>query len=546
MKKKELLDYFGDGLLDSLYGFCYARVNDSYEAQELCSDIVLELVKAANTDGEIQSAYPFIWRVARNVYADFSAARRRGADMMYSGDPNEALALIEDRGGDDNSAELLEALWRRIAFLTKAYREVMIMFYIDGLSTAEIARRQHTSEGAVRQRLFSARQKLRNEVDEMEKSMDRECGKPVALEKLDFVLTGTGNPSWGDPRPFPVRMFSNHIIWLCREKPRTALEIARELDVPTLYVEQELEILARGDNGEYGLLRRLDGGRYAINFILFDRDEIERAQAICIEQLPMLVDVIADFIEAHRADYLAFPYLNHRVDMNLILWQQLFQIAGVFENKVENIMREQEFADVTEVSRPFSVYGNVDNGKAWGCGLDGVYAENVCGYSQVYAWNIYISRIQPHFHCAHNIATDPQLQLALRAISGLDIASLSEDGKEHAAKAVGCGYLYREGNMLYTKILACTVEDKGRLFKITNSLQDGYFEEEARSVAKRLAAFIRSAVPGHLIGEWRFANMLASMPFFDLAVDALIERGLLTPPENGVGAEGCWIAVGGK
>ncbi len=70
------------------------------------------MVKVARTDGEITSLYSFIWRVARNVYSDFA----------------------------------------------KACCEVMIMYYIDGLSTAKIAKSQNTSEGAVCQRLFSARQ----------------------------------------------------------------------------------------------------------------------------------------------------------------------------------------------------------------------------------------------------------------------------------------------------------------------------------------------------------------------------------------------------
>ena len=77
MKKHELLKYFDDELLDKLFGFCYARTNDSYEAKELCSDILFALVKAAHTDGEITSIYPYVWKVARNVYANFSNTKRK-------------------------------------------------------------------------------------------------------------------------------------------------------------------------------------------------------------------------------------------------------------------------------------------------------------------------------------------------------------------------------------------------------------------------------------------------------------------------------------
>ena len=204
MKKQDLLKYFDDHLLDKLFGFCYARTNDSYEAEELCSDIIYALVKAAHSDGEIESVYPFIWRVARNVYADFSNNRRKRAETIYEGDSEEILLGIAEEDTSDDSAELLTSVYRRIAFLTKAYREVMIMFYIDGLSTAQIAKAQGTSEGAVRQRLFSARQKIKSEVEEMAETYN----KPVALDKIDYVIWGTGRPAWGDPRNVCTRMFS--------------------------------------------------------------------------------------------------------------------------------------------------------------------------------------------------------------------------------------------------------------------------------------------------------------------------------------------------
>ena len=38
--------------------------------------------------------------------------------------------------------------------------------------------------------------------------------------------------------------------------------------------------------------------------------------------------------------------------------------------------------------------------------------------------------------------------------------------KEHAAKAIECGYLYRENEMLYTKILVCEIKEKDNLFGV--------------------------------------------------------------------------------
>lgn len=538
MKKYELVKYFDESLMDKLFGFCYARTNDSYEAGELCSDIIFALVKASGTVGEITSIYPFIWKVARNVYADFSKSRRKYADKFYEGNADEVLQYVADDTQDDNSNELLSSVYRRIAFLTKAYREVMIMYYLDGLSIAEIAKRQNASEVAIRQRLFSARQKIKSEVEKMTEIYN----KPLALDKVDYIIWGTGNPEWGDPRELGTRMFSNHIIWLCHKKPMSAAEIAEELNVPTLYVEEELEFLTQGKNGEYGFLLRMANGKYAINFILLDKEIIEEAHALYTEQLPQICTIISDHIAKYKDEYLAFPYLNKKVDWNLILWQQIFPMSQAFSERVEDILAEKYFAEYEQTNRPFSIFGYVDNGKAYGGGWDGIVAQNVCGYSLVSMDNIYITRIKNHFHCGHNISNDAQIQLAIRAIDGLPISSLPETEKEHAAKAIECGYLYRENDMLYTKILVHGTENHRQLFNITGKLHNA-FENECQIVAAKLAALIKKSIPTYLLGEWKLANKLANMPVLDSVVEALIEQEILIPPMDGIGAEGCWMSV---
>nr|WP_300677548.1 hypothetical protein [uncultured Acetatifactor sp.] len=137
-----------------------------------------------------------------------------------------------------------------------------------------------------------------------------------------------------------------------------------------------------------------------------------------------------------------------------------------------DILSQKYFAQVKKEERPFHVYGYVDDGERHGGGQDGVYASNICGYSWVYAENIYNNWIQPHFNCDHDMGNDLRLQLALRAVDGLAVDSLSDREKEYAARAVECGYLYRDGEKLYTKILVCQRKDQNRLFGITNRLRN--------------------------------------------------------------------------
>lgn len=218
-------------------------------------------------------------------------------------------------------------------------------------------------------------------------------------------------------------------------------------------------------------------------------------------------------------------------------------MSETFAEIVEKILREKYFADAGKIDRPFSVFGYVDNGKYYGGGWDSVDAENVCGYAKIHLENIYITRIKAHFHCGLNVANDSMIQLALRAIDGLELSRLSETEKEHAAKTVDCGYLYREGEMLYTKILVSDMKDRDRLFEVSKKLNGGCFDTEAEIVAGRIANMIRKTVPEYLLAEWSFFNMLANLPVLDNLVEDLIKRNILIPLEDGIGAEGCWMSV---
>ena len=100
-------------------------------------------------------------------------------------------------------------------------------------------------------------------------------------------------------------------------------------------------------------------------------------------------------------------------------------------------------------------------------------------------------------------------------------------------------YLYT----LYTKILVCSADDAEHLYDISSGLRKGFFEEDAKKVAVKIATLIKNTVPSYLLCEWRFANVLANLPVIDAVAEMLIEKGVLTPPENGIGAEGCWMII---
>ena len=542
MKQSELLNLIDRALLEKLYGFCYRRTSDHYESDELCSDILHAYVTAVSRGGAIADPTAFLWKIAHNVYADFSERRRKRAETEAMLDPDITPDDIPCEDDEEIMAlrdERLAAIYRQIAFLGRAYRDVMIAFYLEGIPIAEIARRENTSVGAIKQRLFTAREKIKGEVTNMTTTNEN----AMKLQQMNWNVWGTGNPNTGEAAAHCQRQFSQHLVWLCRKQARTAKELSELLCVPMGYVEEELGIQCFGESG-YGMLRKTEDGKYISNVLLFDRAEIAAAQKIYLDRMDALCDIIVKYAEEHMDEYMSYPYLNKTVDKNLVLWRHVKHYESIVECQVEEEL-DTAFADVEKpTKRPYSqfVFEQDPDARYWGGGCDGIGGNDIAGYKFVHLLNLYNSTLQAHFHCGHDIPGDMPLLLAIRAIDGIDVNLLTEDEKEYAAKAIQQGYVYRDGDMLYTKFLCEPMDEE----KSPTKANMGLFAEITpicHEIAKELSALLRRIIPAHLLGEYPFANMLAGIPVNDSIIETLIAKGLLTVPENGVGAEGMWMQI---
>ena len=343
--------------LQQLYRFSYYRCNTSFEAEDLCFDIVLAILLALEKQEHIQNFYAFAWTIAHRVYANYCQKRNLERQnfcndhtifVSYDHEDNEILEeMIKQKQ--------LNQIFVEISFLSKIYREVMIMYYIDELKIKDIAKKLNISETTVKQRLFSARNFIKKEVKTM--------------NKKNYVLKPRGN----DPRIKMERTFSQNLIYLCKDKPKTAKELSEELSVPMPYVEEELEIQCRGENGEYGMLRQLDNGKYTINTLLVDYDEYLQANNIFEKYLPELCKIINQTLNCKSKKILSFPFLSRQDNLNFIFWSLIQRINNHFEDKVNELLKEKYFCDVKPVERTFSTatiaYTNEQNPTfdVWGC-----------------------------------------------------------------------------------------------------------------------------------------------------------------------------------
>lgn len=545
MKTNEPLKLLSDReFLDKIYQFSYHRCNTSFEAEDLCSDIILAVISAIQKQEQIDNFYAFVWTIARRVYADYSRKRNTERQMcsmensyiVPESEENEIDALIEEAAARKQISKIFE----EISFLSKAYREVMVLYYIDELKVRDIAQRLGISETTVKQRLFSARKSVRKEVEAMNE-------RTYILKPVRLAFSGTGNPCGNDPRIKAERIFSQNLVYLCKDKPRSAKELSEELCVPMPYIEEELEIQCRGENGKYGMLRRLDNGKYIVNIHLVDYDEYDQANKIFEKHLAAFCNVLKDTLKRNEKKILSFPYLSAQKDVRFIMWSLISRIVWDLEERVNKVLAEKYFADATPINRDFSCVavaytdGQEPSFDFYGC--DGIDAVSVGGFQHVFVSNIYGKRIEEHFHCGHNLSQDQKLLMTLRAIGGMRIDGLSETEKEVAAKALECGYLRKNGNSIEPKMIVIDRKNEADFHHLSYEFNEG-LDAMTEQIAAELSGFMHDHIPGHLMNEYHiYTGLIAGIRMLSRTIEACISEGLLLEPESRIGAEGMLMVV---
>ena len=547
MKTDEILRLIADkDFLDKIYRFSYHRCSTSFEAEDLCSEIILTAISSIRQQSEITDFYAFVWTIARRVYADFCEKRNRNChtvsiencEMPLVSKENEIERLIEETV----MTEQLKKIFHEIAFLSKAYRDVMVMYYIDERNIKDIADTLCISETAVKQRLFSARNTIRKEVTFMN-------NRNLSLKPVRLNFIGTGNPCNNDPRGKAERTLSQNLIYLCKDKPKTAKELSEELCVPMPYIEEELEIQCHGENGSYGMLRRLDNGKYVTNVLLVDYSEYDAANQIYEKHLPEFCSILKDALARNQDKILSFPYLSPQKDIRFIMWSLISQIIWDFQRQINTMISETYFSDVLPVKRNFScvaiAFTEADKPDFAFYGCDGITAMSHGGYKSVFVSNIYGARIDKHFSCGHDIANDAQLLITIKSIGGLSVKELSEAEKEVTAQAIGCGYLQKSGEILEPKIIVIDrahEEDFYHLASVFN--QNENMQGIIASIAEETAAFIRKHVPEYLLNEYQNYNtLIAGERILSRAIEECITEDILTVPESSIGAEGMLMFI---
>ncbi|MBQ7715157.1 MAG: RNA polymerase sigma factor [Clostridia bacterium] len=257
----KLRDLYVSEYLEKLFYFCLKKTGDISEAEDLASDISLDILSAIEKGTEIENFPAWVWRIARNRYSSWVAEKSLRRGSFYPDDVSE-YDVPSDECLEDSLThnEDLKLLRRELAFIASEYREMIVAYYIKQKRISEIAKNLSIPEGTVKTKLYRARKILKEGL-----KMAREFGKrSYDPESIYFVANGYQPSHLAHPWKAVERKIPVNILCEANNNPSTAEELSIALGIALPYMEDEIALLEQAT-----LLKKLDDGRYITSFFIY-------------------------------------------------------------------------------------------------------------------------------------------------------------------------------------------------------------------------------------------------------------------------------------
>lgn len=298
--------------LQKIYGFAIKKSFSYDEAEELSAEIVKNVYTSLLKSEEIYNIEGYIWRISEFTYSRYVSQKKRQEGISLDG---IQIPYYEEFDSTEADEEIL-VLRREIAFLTEKRRKIVYMFYYENKSVTSIAKALDMPEGTVKWHLNKARNELKEGY-----FMERKIGK-LGLNPITVKVFGhSGNPGNNlGPEAYLNDKLSQNIVYSVYHTPRTSAEIAEELGITLVYIEDKIALLENN-----GFIVKEKGDKYT-TYVQFYPDKY--SNELMEEQLKTQLE-IADILAEKYA-----PAVQKAVaDMEVYLPdgnREIFEATAIF------------------------------------------------------------------------------------------------------------------------------------------------------------------------------------------------------------------------
>ncbi len=519
-----------------IFGFALKRCRNVQDAEDLSQNIAIKVYRALLIKDDIRNVDKFVWTVAHNALSNYY---RDNAENTI-GIPLEAVAeSLADPNFrlycDDN--DTIARLQKEIAYLSEMQRKIVVAYYFENRKQADIAKQLGIPVGTIKWHLFEAKKELKRGFEKMRETSE------LKFNPIQFRSIWTdGTVTKKSPKDLLQSLLAQNICYCVRNKAKTANEIASDLGVSPVFVENEAEILE-----EYGLLSA-QGNKYIVNFLISEpteqllalQDEIygRAAELFANKLYDELVScglLFDNSIVCEQSDGAFDCKKSPEKDINFVLWSLIPYIAA---RSGEKSLNNGISFDEVATFRPDGAY-NIVNAEVVpnGIPLSKNYADMTkwCGpmwygdgkhilWQVNSKWSDRETNVVSYAHIARRV-------LSLFEEKGGNLS------KDDCAWLCQNGYLKtysQDGDFkkFWQIVILSSNEIRDRLLAIGDKIRNDY-REELQALKEPYEKAVMSSVPPHLkkVQAYELQFIFQSDGLFLLhCIKTLLNNGKLKPP----------------
>ncbi|MDF2989401.1 MAG: hypothetical protein K0R50_4911 [Eubacterium sp.] len=313
---------FADKMIEkfqkTFYGFALSKTYTLEEAEELASRIVLEAYVTLLKVDDICNWEGYLYRIAYGVYARYVKEIKRNSNLTI--DDMEITSDV-DLTKEIMQSEEYKLLKREISWLSRTQREIIYMYYFENKKISFISRSLNLPEGTVKWHLHDAKNLVKEGMEKMRNSGE------LGIKPIRFC--NMGHNGWaddkGDTSDFLNTKLRQNIAYSAYFAAKTVAEIAAELGVSPVYIEDEVDILE-----EYGFLDKLSANKYLTNIKIdnLPQKALDELNIIQKEIVGRICDEYVPLLESKFYDYQKLDIYVPDNDFRFLLWSLITMSLG--------------------------------------------------------------------------------------------------------------------------------------------------------------------------------------------------------------------------
>ncbi len=502
---KQQMEQVVQANMQKIYCYCVRRLGSAAEAEDVTSDIILELLRSYARVKNDEAVYGYLWAVAANLCRNYwRKARRRETAEIPEDYADTALAAPEER---IIRRQEIAALRRELSLLSEKYRAVMIAYYIDGKSCETIARQTRLSVTNVKQYLFEGRRRVREGMEQQ-----REYGVySYAPEK--FTMNFWGSSADGYWQLFE-RKLPGSIMLSVFDKPKTMEELSLDVGVAMPYLEDEVARLA-----EYRLLV-LKGRKYHCGIAVYDHTFTDKVNEAARSVLSEKADGIMAAVDRGRSLLTQTDYRRWQDDSNFRGWFILMLLCWEALQQSESKMN-------TRLTFPLLENGS----KGYVMGMRGEIPSGLSGIYGMYTLQHDYVRVM-NFNLLSDTVINPFAK-GVRDVLCACEAGLTETTELEALPDMLAQKIVRiEDGRIRTGFSEISEKD---YFFLMDKLKDEIDEMAAiaAGLRDRGAALLSQAMPEDIPHVREVGSIVSMWSLLENIVPAVLEKGCLEKGRDG-------------